>query len=481
MSIALVIFMIAAQPVAEPLNPGQPLWDDDVLVWNMTENSTWAGPGLTYCAGIFGPQGKQYAGAIIDSTGSQGDVYNIYSTSDGGDTWDLVNWVTGGNWRLTDPELCIDPEVPSQYLYSFYTTSTPLTVRPEGIRYTLPDFEFDSFLRPDWPASDTLLSVEAVCDPASGCLWVFGDDSNHEIYMTRSTDCGDSWTTAELVSPDAVLPSAAEGPGGWVYLTYRRASDNSIMFQAFTETTSFETKIADGGDTSAPIVASEQSGSDDEIAVIFHDEDFDVIMAISGDNGSTWDLSSPISRGYYPFIDVHSGTRRCALSLIDFNTGDIHYASANNLQDLEAQRPEVVSDQPVSLAGPPGIRHGTLSSEVGLFYMSPGSGGQAPQDLWYDNSLRTESNPGAEGDFAELSAGPSPFSGSFNIQFHLESVEECRVDVYSMDGRLAESVYSGATSGEVLTAGAELPSGAYRIVLRAAGGISSRSVVKIEP
>ncbi len=479
MLVLLFAFLAGSPGVMTPVSDPAPLWDDDVLIWDMTENSTWTGPGLTYCTGIFDLEGKQYAAAIIDSTGSQGNVVKLFSSDDGGDVWLYENWITGGSFTMTDPEMVLSPESPASYLYFFYTASSPAMVIPIGLRFSLPDFIVEAGLIPDWPASDTLLSVEAVCHPETGELWVFGDDNNHNINLSRSTDNGDSWTTAELVATDAVLPAAAPGPAGWVYLTYRRVSDNKIMSIAFGETSYYETEVADGGDTSAPIIASEQTGTGDISSIIYHDADFNIRMALSDDNGANWSVSSAIAKGYYPFIDVYRQTSRCALAFIDFNTEEIFYASADNLPDLASQVSYVVSDQPVALSGPPVVRYGTRSSEVGLFYMGPGVGGPAPQDLWYDNSRHTQSNP--ETGYIEngLTAVPNPFADYFAIEFGLDEPGECTLDIYTMDGRLIESVYRGFTTGESLSTGEGLPAGIYNVVLRAGGSITSRRIVKL--
>ncbi len=476
--ICIYLLVSGVPGVLAPQDNPLPLWSDDILIWDMSENSTWAGPGLTYCTGIFDLQGKQYAASIIDSTGTQGTTAKIFTSIDGGDTWILETWVTGGTWLLIDPELVLSAGIPAEYL-SIYYAATSATTQPKGMRFTLPDFTFDSFLNPNWPTgADTLKSVEAVCHPETGELWVFGNDSDHNIYMTRSTDNGDNWTTAELVASDAVLPSASAGPAGWVYLTYRRISDNKIISISFGETSYFETEVADGGNTSAPIITSEKAGSG-VVSVIYHDQNSDIRMALSTDNGAHWAVSSAISKGYYPFIDVMNYSRRCALAFIDFTTENIYYASAENLEALPTVSPVVVSEQPVFMGGPPVIRHGGLTSGVSLFYMGPGTGGPEPQDLWFDNSLLTYSNPEPELSGAIFSMGPNPFTSCLSIEFGFTEPGECALDLYSMDGRLVESIYSGVTSRETVQIGEELPAGIYSVVLRTGDSMTTRRVVKL--
>lgn len=476
--ICLYLLASGVPSVLTPQDNPVPLWGSDTFVWDMSENSTWAGPGLTYCTGIFDLQGKQYAASIIDSTGAQGDAIKIFSSADGGDNWAYETVTTGGTWIMTDPEMALSPEASSEYLFVFFTGTNPTAVVPAGLRYALPDFTFDGFIMPAWPSTDTLLSVEVVCHPETGELWIFGDNSENIIYLTRSTDNGENWTTAQLVTSDATLPSAVAGPSGWVYLTYRRISDNRIMSIAFGETSYFQTEVAGGGDTSAPIVASEKVAGG-VLSVIFHDENYDIRIALSTDNGAHWTVSSAISKGYYPFIDVMNFTRRCAMAFIDFTTHDIYYASAANLEALPTVSPIVVSDQSVFMGGPPVIRHGGLTSGVSLFYMNPGTGGLIPQNLWFDNSLHTQSNPEPELSGAILSMGPNPFTSCLSIEFSFTEPGECTLDLYSMDGRLVETVYSGITSRETLQVGEVLPAGIYSVVLRTGDSMTTRRVVKL--
>ncbi|MCK4671211.1 MAG: T9SS type A sorting domain-containing protein [Candidatus Aegiribacteria sp.] len=476
---ACLYLLISGVPdVLAPQDNPLPLWNDDILIWDMSENSTWAGPGLTYCTGIFDLQGKQYAASIIDSTGAQGNALKIFSSADGGDNWMFETVTTGGSWIMTDPEMVLSPEASTEYLFVFFTGTSPTMVIPAGLRYILPDFTFDGFLTPNWTSTDTLLSVEAVCHTETGELWIFGDDSDHNIFVTHSTDNGDNWTTAELVTDDAILPSVTVGPSGWVYLTYRRYSDNRIMSVSFGETSYYETEVADGGNTSAPIITSEKAGGG-VVSVIYHDQNYDIRMALSIDNGAHWTVSSAISKGYYPFIDVMNFSRRCALAFIDFTTHNIYYTSAENLEALPTVSPAAISDQSVFMGGPPVIRHGGLTSGVSLFYMSPGTGGPEPQDLWFDNSLHTQSNPEPELSGALFSMGPNPFTSCLSIEFSFTEPGECALDLYSMDGRLVESIYSGITSREILQIGEDLPAGIYSVVLRTGDSMTTRRVVKL--
>ena len=489
MRIFCIILTVATAAAAAPpadiasgYVPG-PLWHDDVLIWDMTENSTWAGAGLTYCAGIFGPEGNQYATTIIDSTGSQGDVIKIFDSSDGGNIWNFENWVTSGSIETSDPEICLSGEVPAQYLFIFVTATTSSGAYPIAFRYTIPDFQFSAFCQPDFP-SDTLLSVEVVSHPENGELWVFSNDSQHDIWLSRSTNNGDSWSTAEFVADDAIVPAAAAGPEGWVYLAYRRASDNRIMSLAYGETSYFETEVADGCSSSAPVVASEQAGSE-RVAMVYHCADSKVYMVLSSDNGAHWGSPIYLDDGIYPFIDVFRQTTNTSLAYIDVPSGNIYYASANSFDQLPTSFTYQISGQAVFQQGPPVVRHGDDVQEVGLFYMSPGAGGgPAPQDLWYDNSMLTPIDPqGGPGSLGGpvLTAAPNPSMEAFGLQFSAQGPVDCTLDIYDVTGRLVKPVYSGVSSGEQLTVGSDLPAGVYTAVLRAGDVRVTRRLVKLSP
>ncbi len=230
---------------------------------------------------------------------------------------------------------------------------------------------------------------------------------------------------------------------------------------------------------SAPIIASETTGDSDRSAIVYHDGNDDVRIAVSGDYGASWGSAVILTDdGIYPFVDVRSGSRECALSYIDQATGRIMTMAAPDLDALQSATPLAVSDQPVFQSSPPVVRRGYQPEEVALFYMNPGSGPQ-PEDLWYDNSLRLESNPEHSEEIPGLNIYPNPFAGSFTVSFANTSVSASRLSVYSLDGRLVETLYSGDTSGESIQAGSDLPAGVYTVVLVTDKGTSSRRVIRL--
>gem|GEM_PF-2329946 len=465
-----------------PLIGPTPLWGDDILIWDMTENSTYAGPGYTYCDGIYDLQGNQYAVSIVDSTGGQGDVLKIFISEDGGQSWALANFATGTSWVLTDPSLILhgshaDPD--SNYISIFITATYPdSSAGPLGFRLLRSDFSFDGFMQPPWvPGLDTLRSISVVCQPTDNELWVFGENSDRTIWLSRSTDDGNTWSDLELMAEDAERPSADTGPDDWVYMTYKRYSDNMILCTAFSEQSYYETEVVPGAASTAPILASEHNPGG-MLSIIYHDQSFGIRMALSDDNGATWTISSAIARGMYPFIDVYRSSASCALTFLDYFTDTIFFASASNLMALTGQRPEPISGQYPFMGGPPVVRHGVLPTEVAVFYMGRGVGSPAARKLWYDTSLLI---PGVSGDPLQstLTVGPNPFTSCVSFSFILDTQSDCSLDIYSLDGRLVERVFSGMTEGEELQAGSSLPAGVYSAVLRAGQETSITRLIKL--
>jgi hypothetical protein len=472
MAYLLLLLSVAGPYGSAPLTGSPPSWDwdEDFLIWDMTENSTYSGPGYSYCDGIFDLQGDQYAVSIVDSTGDQGDVLKIFNSADGGQSWSLANFATGGSWVLTDPALILhgtNPDPDSNYISIFITATYPdSSAGPLGFRLLRSDFSFDGFMQPPWvPGVDTLRSLSVVCQTGTNELWLFGENTDQTIWLTRSPDNGETWTDLELMAEDAVLPSAEIGPGSWVYMTYKRFSDNMILCTSFSDQSYYETEVTQGAATSAPICASERTGAG-ILSIIFHDQNYDIRMALSEDHGATWSLSAPISKGLYPFIDVFRTSTSSALSYIDYTTGEIMFANAPSLTLLPGQKPDPISGQYVFLGGPAVVRHGVLPTEVSIFYMGRGEGSPASRDLWYDSSLLTPHGVHEDPLPPLLTVGPNPFSSMVSFRFTLDVQSECSLNLYSLDGRLVERVFSGITDGEELQAGANLPAGVYSAVFR---------------
>jgi hypothetical protein len=457
-----------------------PVWTTDVSIWDMSQPSTWTGYGLTYCSAVYSPDGTQYATAIVDSAGSQGPTAKIFRSMDGGETWDRRNRITGGSWYISDPEIALSPGNPPDYLFLVFASTSAADARPIGFRYTLPLISFDAQLEPDWPDTDSLLGVELVCNPSSQQLWLFGCDGNDDIYLSRSDDLGDSWATAELVASGAAAPSAAAGDSEWVHLAYRRLSDDRIMSVSFGDTSYYEVEVGQGASLAAPVIASETVSGTPRVAIVYHDTMNDARMAVSSDNGASWEAPVILSSGIYPFIDVNAQNGRCAVAFVEEVSDRVYCASASDLALIPSAAFQAVTDQPVATGCPPLARHGYQPDEVALFYMNPGTGApHVPQNLWYDNSLFTQSNPGSTRAAAPLTVWPNPFVSGFSVDFSMDRVSPVSLMIYSLDGRLLESIYSGETRGGSFYAGQELPAGVYYLVLDEGGMISSRRIVKI--
>ncbi len=481
---ALLLVSVGAPSGEAPIAAPEPLWGEDLLIWDMGQNSTWMGPGYTYCEGMYDLYGRQYAAAVTDSSGSNGDAVKLFSSLEGGEEWVREYYLGSGYMKVTDPEMVMTsrefaPDSTCEFILMFFAMNDTLNnvTEPQGLRLALPDFVLESFVLPPYAEeADSMVSVAVVSDRNNEEIWFFAEDAGNSIWLTRSTDCGDNWTDPLEVAQNGRRPTVDYGPGGWVYMTYSRTTDNAIMCVSFNESAYYETVVTGGSASSAPVVAAEQAGPA-ELSIIFHDQSFNIRMAMSSDNGATWDVSSPISQGTYPYIDVFRESRRCALAYIHVSE-IIYYASADNLRDLSTERPSPVSGQLVFTGGPPVVRHGVLPSQVSLFYMNPGMGSPAPMNLWFDNSDMSGVSVDPEAGLS-MSVGPNPAAGAFTVELGLGIMRDCRLDVYSLDGRLVESVWSGMTDAGSFSAGGSLPPGVYSVVLRSGSDTVRRSVVRL--
>jgi hypothetical protein len=472
----LLLIMTAGLDTALlPAGP-EPSWGNDVLVWDMPAISTWIGPGIAYCDGSYTPSGILYAVSCADLAS---DLLPVYSSTDNGNTWHLANFITGGGWSIHGPRICISENDTQDYFFVYVaSTSSTSFGLPMGFRFTLPDFAFDGFLYLDWsnPACDTIRSVAVARTPSSGQQWVFADDISNNLFLSISSDEGNTWTPCSLVAKGAARPSATAGPDGTVYVTYQETvGEGAIKCIAFGADTVSAT-IGTAAQDAAPIPAVEWAG--EQLAgIVWHDASNNIMISLTDDKGATWSLPEPVGQGYYPFIDVFPGTRNCAMAYIDQITSRIKVASATGLLGLASATPVVRSDFVPTLYGPPIVRYGALPGIVALFYMGPG-----PQDIWYDNSYflsSPESGPdsGAPG----LHIFPNPASGMVSVAFSLAGGPgQVRLQVFDLGGRVIESLFEGTSSGESLGFSLEgLPAGVYSVVLTTPRSVASQRLVRL--
>ena len=478
MSILGVMFVLAAAPlqgnsaVEGPLNPGQPLWGDDALVWDMGEDSsTYIGPGMEYCdLAAYGDTLFAVATRCRPSLSS----FHIYQSHDG------VSWTR--RRFFTDEPVGYNPKAgiseDGEYFYVAASVRGSDSTFAAVYRYDNPaffEFVYNKLTLPS--PEDIVMSTDIVQDLSSGDFWLFASDVDGNLYLSTSQDNCATWGDWTSTISNIAAHSAIADDSGNVCVTYRDTQTGKVMLASFSDPENWTTyEIGDAAEDASPRVALYP---DDPVllAVTYHDSDANVIIATSTDMGSSWNTLE-FGPGYFPGIDVDRETGRCALSYANVGGGSISVASASTVGELSSSTSYSVTDQPAYTVGPAPIRCNILQGEDCLLYMSTTAAGY-PKDLWLDSSLFTGIEDEGTTAASPISVFPNPAAGAFTASFQLPEPRQATLAIYSADGRLVAEVFSGITSGAVIDVDRDLPAGVYAIVLRTEGGVSSRRVVSL--
>ncbi len=156
-------------------------------------------------------------------------------------------------------------------------------------------------------------------------------DNDLDIFFSRSIDNGATWsapavinTNADTDSEDDQAPQiAADGVGRWVVvwhsdediggmtggdfeILFARSSNNGVNW---TDPVAVNNASSDSGDDFDPQVATDRNGhwvviwrSDEDLGGLI-DNDFDVLVASSNDDGANWDVTGVVNS--YASIDSH--------------------------------------------------------------------------------------------------------------------------------------------------------------------------------
>lgn len=475
--LSITTLILFSSGVASP----EPLWAEDELVWDMTTNTTWIGYGYTYCDAVYDQYTHLYAAAIVDGAGKDTLMICRYiiDPPDSG-YWDNMVGIAA-SVLLTDPVISLSSFESDDFINFFYIAEIGEKGMIQGMRLLLPDFTFSAILFPDWsnPLADQLRSIEVVSLVEGSTQWVFADDVNNRLFLTKSEDAGSSWTPSELVAENVTRPTASAGPGDRVYVSYQETvGENAIKCLIFDESGVTETTVGAGAVNSAPIPIAEWQGPQN-VGIVFHDQNNNVRLTISYDFGISWSIPQTIGEGIYPFADIFPGTNRVCLAYIDVDSAAIRTSAATGLIGLPGADYEIRSDHAVSMAGPPVVRYslyGTFPGIYALFYLGPG-----PSDLWFDATTLTgvESVSGIVIGQLFLDVNPNPSRGELSISFGLGVPDHAELGIYSLDGRLVESIFSGTAAGGTYLAGSGLPAGIYSVVLRTNGEIITQRFVRL--
>ena len=459
----------------------EPLWTNDELVWDMTTNTTWIGYGYTYCDAVYDQSQQLYVAAIAD--GEVSDTLKICRY--------INNPPAPGYWRnmvgmaanilLTDPAISLSSYGSDDFITFFCTVDIGEKGMIQGMRILLPDFIFSAILFPDWsnPLAGELRSITVVSFSDGNTQWVFADDVNNRLFLTKSEDAGSTWTPSELVAENAARPTASAGPVDRVYVSYQETTgENAIKCLIFYESGVTEATVGTGAANSAPIPIAEWQ-SPQNVGIVFHDQNNSVRLTFSYDFGISWSIPQTIGEGIYPFTDIFPGTNRVCLAYIDVDSSAIRTGAATGLIGLPGADYEIRSDYAVSMAGPPVVRYslyGTFPGIYALLYLGPG-----PSDLWFDATTLTGAGSASGIVIGQLflDVSPNPCPGELSVSFGLGVQGHAELGIYSLDGRLVASVFSGTAAGGTSMAGNRLPAGIYSVVLRTGGKMITRRFVRL--
>lgn len=443
----------------------EPAWSWDVLVWDMSGPSTWMGAGHDYVEALTTPDGDLLVCAVADS---YTDSLKLFSSVDGGSSWVLRRILTS-SWTLEDPEMYCSTAAGEKYLHIFLVSSGDGTSDLMlGLKLGLPHLRVLGITEIPWnqPGMDSLRSVTAAWDPVTGSHRLFADDDSGNLYSATSTD-GLSWSAPTLLLTNASRPVADAGPGGRFHVAYQETMIGDIHCATVSGAGLTDAVLGDGAGEACPCPAAEWAGGQ-AVAVAWHASSGQVMLSISEDHGASWGPPVQAGEGTYPCIEVADGSSSALMAYLDSGTGLVRVVSAPDLSSLSGQEGAVRGGVQPCAECPPVICQDDLPSCQVLFYL-----GEGCEDVWFDSSLYT-GIPGGETGGMRLEISPNPSSGTFSASYAIPPEGPPAVlRLYSVDGRLLDTLSeSGDPEGEVCF-GCELPAGVY--ILRLSSGTGSLS------
>lgn len=473
-----VVLALAVAPlqwdaaVEGPSDPGPPLWGDDVHVWDMgADSSTYICPGFEYCD-LVAYSDTLYAMAIKDKPLL--DAFNIYWSIDS-ETWNKRKTISSYSETYA-PDMVLNSD--GSYLCISSSSRTPDSTYYLIMRYDMPGFDNFRFNYVSLPAgSDTVCTAKLVENRSTGDFWMFGTDTSGEMYLALSDDTCKTWGEWSPVLSNASRQSVDSDNAGNIYVTYRDLSTGEAKLAVFTDPESWTTHtigtIAADGCPKVSVFRNVVT----TIAVTYHNDSDQVVIASSTDAGTNWDIEI-YGAGRFPNIDIDRVTGECGLCFVGPLGISIDVATASSFSGIASAPSATASDNLPFVNGPAIIKHEFVQGEYGLLYLAATDAG-FPKDLWFDSSLFTGVEGGEAAQTSPVSVYPNPAAGSFTASFRLPEPQQASLSVYSADGRRVGSFFSGVTDGEDVTVDAELPAGVYSVVLRSGSGVSSARMVSL--
>lgn len=449
----------------------EPAWSWDVLVWDMSEPSTWIGAGHDYVEALTTPGGDLLVCAVTDA---YTDSLKLFSSVDGGSSWALRYMLTS-SWTLDDPEMYVSTSAGEDYLHILLVSSGDGTSDVIiGLKLLLPYLKVIELIEIPWNQAgmDSLRSVTAAWDPVTGAHRLFADDDSGNLYMATSTD-GLAWSDPALLITNASRPVADAGPGGRFHVAYQGTVIGDIHCATISGAGLVDAILGEGAPDACPCPAAEWTGGE-TVAVAWHDASGQVILSVSEDHGSNWGTPAQAGSGAYPCIEVAQGSTSALMAYIDSGTGLVRVVSAPDLSSLPGGEGSVRGGVQPCPECPPVVCQGDLPTSQVLFYL-----GQEREDIWFDAALYTGIPDGETGGM-RLEISPNPSAGSFTASYAIPpGGPAAALGIYSVDGRLVDSVLDSGDPEGAACFGGDLPAGVYILRLSSGDASLSRRVVRL--
>ncbi len=252
----------------------------------------------------------------IEWTAALPEIYYKKST-DGGATWGTSKRLTWTSGSSLGPTLAVDP---SGHLHAVWDDSTPGN---EEVYYKKSTDGGDTWSTAKRLTSTSGNSSEAslVADP-SGHLHVAWYDStpgNEEVYYKKSTDGGNTWSTAKRLtwnSGSSRRPVLAVDPSGHLHVVWYDSTPGNwqVYYKKSTNEGSTWTESKrltwSSGFASDPALAIDPSG---HLHVVWYDSapgHFEIYYKMSTDEGASWAASKRLTwtsdDSLWPVIGVDS-------------------------------------------------------------------------------------------------------------------------------------------------------------------------------
>jgi len=432
-------------------NPGQD-WNNDVLVFS-------GRTGSGQCFDVDETTGDIYA--MFDTDHSAQDTAYVYRSQDGGATWSF--WCRStSSFSIDDPQIRVVKDSSGQsYVCMFFMISNTLKMR-----YMTPDQTTSG-----WTAVTPYHPISYDVDGEIGSNgWVYvvyaDNSSNHHMYVTRLSLDDFNWVDHRVLFTYPGInpcPSIAAGADSTVIVSFceNRTSANTEMrikrstnyavdwtqsVQISNNTAGYsisETSIALGHNAASPAgwVLATFGGTATGTNVEFYYTD---------DAGSTWtygDILAGTDDQHLPDVRANKATNddsAVTLAFVDEPEDAVMFAFS--FAEIPSTFLSLTQVNQFDATGywPPAAGWAGYSSAV--LYTSFAQGYNAYFD-WFGNTANEEETSAVVNTASEAAVSPNPFSESAAISFSVAGTEPVSISVYSISGRLVNTLVNNEILG----------------------------------